>query len=101
VSAAVRTSFPNRRDPSRDLVGASLAGADLLGADLRGALLIAADLAGADLSFADLVGADLRDTDVAGADLGTSPFLSQGQLNAARGDTATTFPAHLSRPSHW
>ena len=84
-----------------DLIGARLKGADLYGANLRGAHLIAADLTGADLRCADLIGTDLRDARLAGADLTGSFFLTQAQLNAARGDGATRIPASLVRPAHW
>ncbi|SDN15396.1 pentapeptide repeat-containing protein [Streptomyces wuyuanensis] len=84
-----------------DLLGARLGGADLHGADLRGACLIAADLHGADLRLADLLGADLRDTDLSGADLTGSIFLTQPQLQQARGDAATKLPSGLRRPAHW
>jgi uncharacterized protein YjbI with pentapeptide repeats len=84
-----------------DLMGARLRGADLRGASLRGAYLIAADLTGADLRLADLIGADLRDANLAGADLTGSIFLTQPQLNAARGDTGTRLPSGLTRPAHW
>jgi hypothetical protein len=84
-----------------DLIGAKLKGADLRGANLRGAYLIGADLRGADLRLADLIGADFRDADLRGANLTESIFLTQAQLNAAKGDSATTLPATLSRPSHW
>ncbi|MCX3062753.1 pentapeptide repeat-containing protein [Streptomyces sp. GXMU-J5] len=84
-----------------DLVGARLAGADLRGANLRGALLVAADLTGADLRVADMIGADLRDARLAGADLTGSVFLTQAQLNAARGDRTTKLPPTLRRPAHW
>jgi hypothetical protein len=84
-----------------DLIGARLRGADLQKANLRGAYLIAADLRDADLRQADLIGADLRDTDLRGADLTGALFLTQSQVNAARGNPSTTLPAALSRPSHW
>ncbi|MFG2755258.1 pentapeptide repeat-containing protein [Streptomyces wuyuanensis] len=89
----------NRR--GADLLGAGLARADLHGADLRGACLIAADLSGADLRLADLLGADLRDTDLSGADLTGSIFLTQPQLQQARGDATTRLPSGLHRPAHW
>ncbi len=89
----------NRR--GADLMGARLKGADLRGADLRGAYLIAADLTGADLRGADLIGADLRDTDLTDADLTGAFFLTQPQLNAARGGAGTRLPASVSRPAHW
>jgi uncharacterized protein YjbI with pentapeptide repeats len=84
-----------------DLIGAKLRGADLRGANLRGAYLIGADLRGADLRGADLIGVDLRASDLRGADLTGSIFLTQSQLNAAKGDAGTTLPPSLNRPAHW
>ncbi|MEU7135402.1 pentapeptide repeat-containing protein [Streptomyces sp. NPDC046261] len=84
-----------------DLMGARLKGADLRGANLRGAYLIAADLSRADLRDADLIGADFRDADLSGADLTGSLFLTQPQLNSAKGDAATKLPPALTRPAHW
>jgi hypothetical protein len=84
-----------------DLLGARLAGADLRGADLRGACLIAADLTRADLGGADVIGADLRDADLGGADLSEALFLTQMQVDAARGDRETRLPLSLHRPAHW
>jgi len=98
--AAVRLHGPDRPMPD-DLAGADLRAEDLTRADLRGSLLIAADLRGTDLSRADLLGADLRDADVRGARLAEAWFVSQAQLNTARGDAATTVPDHLDRPGHW
>lgn len=103
TSELVRAAVPGRKKQRRgaDLMGARLKGADLRGACLRGACLIAADLTGADLRTADLIGADLRDARLAGADLTGALFLTQAQLNAARGDAATTLPPSLTRPAHW
>ncbi|MGW8873370.1 pentapeptide repeat-containing protein [Streptomyces mirabilis] len=84
-----------------DLMGARLRGADLRGANLRGAYLIAADLTGADLRGADLIGADFRDTDLTDADLTDAFFLTQPQLNAARGSGGTRLPRSVTRPGHW
>ncbi|MEV6551701.1 pentapeptide repeat-containing protein [Streptomyces sp. NPDC051597] len=102
TSELVRAEVRGRKDRrGADLFGARLRGADLRGADLRGAYLIAADLSGADLRLADVIGADFRDADLAGADLTDCLFLTQTQVNAARGDDATVLPAGLDRPSHW
>ncbi|GII31553.1 pentapeptide repeat-containing protein [Planotetraspora mira] len=103
TSELVRAGVPGRKKNRRgaDLIGANLAGADLRGANLRGAYLIAADLTNADLRAADLIGADFRDADLGGADLTGSIFLTQSQLNAARGDAATKLPQALARPAHW
>nr|WP_230414588.1 pentapeptide repeat-containing protein [Paenibacillus allorhizosphaerae] len=84
-----------------DLIGAKLKGADLRGANLRGAYLIAADLRDADLRAADLIGADFRDADLRGADLTDTIFLTQAQINAAKGNAATKLPPSLSAPAHW
>ena len=69
-----------------NLIGRRMRGADLRGASFRGALLI---------------GADLRDADLRGADLTGALFLTQAQLDAAKGDAATALPPALSRPAHW
>ncbi|NEC17762.1 pentapeptide repeat-containing protein, partial [Streptomyces parvus] len=50
---------------------------------------------------ADLIGADMRDTNLCGADLRGALFLTQPQLNAARGDARTKVPPALERPAHW
>jgi uncharacterized protein YjbI with pentapeptide repeats len=84
-----------------DYLGAKLKGADLRGANLRGALLIAADLRNADLRKSDVIGADFRDTDISGANLTGSIFLTQAQVNAAKGNKHTKLPAKLVRPAHW
>ena len=83
------------------LIGADLRAADLRAANLRGAYLIGADLRRTDLGLADLTGADLRGADVRGADLRRALFLTQSQLDAATGDTATKLPPALTRPAHW
>lgn len=103
ASELARAQVPGPRKNHRgaDLIGAKLSGADLRGASLRGALLIAADLSGADLRDADLIGADLRDADLRGADLTGALFVTQAQLNAAKGDATTELPVSLSRPTHW
>ncbi|MCT7351714.1 pentapeptide repeat-containing protein [Streptomyces sp. 15-116A] len=103
ASDLARAGFRGRRKDRRgaDLVGARLKGADLRGISLRGAYLIAADLTGADLRNTDLIGADLRDTDLADADLTDALFLTQPQLNAAKGNAGTKVPNSLTRPVHW
>ncbi len=87
--------------PGSDLVGADLRGADLRGTTLRGSLAIAADLRRARLDRCDLLGVDLRDADLRGTDLRGAVFLTQMQVNAARGDAATVLPEGFQRPGHW
>ena len=101
TSELVRAPYHGKNHRGADLVGAGLRGADLRGANLRGACLIGADLRGADLRAADLIGADCRGTDLSGADLSGALFLTQSQLNAAKGDVGTTVPTSLTPPMHW
>jgi uncharacterized protein YjbI with pentapeptide repeats len=87
--------------PGADLAGSNLSAGKLCGADLRGSCLIAADLRGSDLAGADLLGADLRDARLDGADLTAALFLTQPQLNSARGSSRTLLPPALTAPPHW
>jgi uncharacterized protein YjbI with pentapeptide repeats len=92
----------NSKSPNRfDYFGADLRKTNLRGADLRGTCLIAANLSGVDLNGADFIGADLRDTNFSGADLTNSIFLTQAQINTAKGDFNTKLPKMLVRPSYW
>ncbi|TVT53058.1 pentapeptide repeat-containing protein [Amycolatopsis rhizosphaerae] len=84
-----------------DLIGRDFRKADLTAANLRGTRLLGADLREAVLRLADLTGADLRGADLRGADLSTTLFLTQAQLDAARGDRSTRIPETLARPSRW
>jgi uncharacterized protein YjbI with pentapeptide repeats len=103
ISEVVRGEVRDRQvdRTGADLMGAKLRGADLHGASLRGAQLIGADLRNADLRWTDLLEADLRAADLRGANLDQSIFLTQMQLDAARGDASTTIPPPLLRPGHW
>jgi uncharacterized protein YjbI with pentapeptide repeats len=103
TSELVRAGAGRRAKDRRgaDLIGARLKNADLRGACLRGAYLIAADLTGADLRGADLIGADLRDANLTGADLTGAFFLTQPQVDAARGSAGTRLPETVTCPVHW
>lgn len=84
-----------------NFMGKDLRKYNLIGENLSESFLIAADLRGVDLSFTDLIGADLRDTDIRGADLSNSIFITQAQINSAKGDDNTGLPISLVRPSSW
>lgn len=84
-----------------DWMGKKLIGKDLRAFDLRGAYLIAANMRDTDLRGADFIGADLRDADLRGANLSTSMFLTQMQINSAKGNEKTILPTHLDKPMHW
>ncbi|WHZ01111.1 pentapeptide repeat-containing protein [Neobacillus sp. YX16] len=100
VRAQVLKSNKNTRR-GMDYLGAKLRGTDLKGANLRGALLIAADLRNADLRWSDVIGADFRDADISDANLTGCIFLTQAQVNAAKGNKHTKLPAALVTPAHW
>lgn len=102
TSELVRAKVPSKKtNKGRDLIGANLRRANLRGTNLRGALLIAADLREADMRMTDLIGADFRGADLSGADLTGSIFLTQAQINAAKGNRHTKLPPSLSMPDHW
>ena len=84
-----------------DLIGEKFQERDMKGSLFRGTYLIGADLRNADLRNSDFIGANLRNADLSGADLSGSLYLTQMQLNAARGNTGTKLPGLLSRPTHW
>ena len=85
----------------KDLMGKNLTKKNLINSDLRGALLIAANLKNQDLSGANVIAADFRDADIRGAKLDKCLFLTQSQINVAKGDQQTKIPKWLSRPAHW
>lgn len=84
-----------------DFVGADLKNTNLIGANFAGAFLIAADMRNTNLKGANLIGADLRDVDIRGANLGEAMFITQTQINSAKGDSKTKLPNSIDRPRHW
>ncbi|WP_042479320.1 pentapeptide repeat-containing protein [Bacillus ndiopicus] len=84
-----------------DFIGKNLKGKDLRTTDFRGAYLIAADLCNSDLRGVDFIGADLRDANLSGANLSTSMFLTQMQINSAKGNNKSILPKHIQLPPHW
>lgn len=84
-----------------DWMGKKLKGKDLRATDFRGAFLIAADMRNTDLRAVNFIGADLRDVNFSGADLSTSMFLTQMQINSAKGNVKTKLPSYIHRPFHW
>lgn len=82
-------------------LGANLKGANMRGMNVRGTLMIAANLQKADLRNVDFIGADLRDADLSGANLTGAIFLTQAQVNSAKGNVHTRLPRYLKAPDHW
>ena len=103
VESNKQINFKNQNSlmSGRQFLGANLTKTNLIGANFAGALLIAANLRNKDLTGANLIGADLRDADIRGANLSKSLFLTQSQVNVAKGDSHTKLPDDLDRPSYW
>jgi hypothetical protein len=85
----------------KDFIGHNFKKARLDGYNFSSSLLIAANLEGCSLTGSNFIGADLRDTNIKNADLRESIFLTQGQINAAKGNQNTCIPKHLIKPLSW
>ncbi|WP_243122666.1 pentapeptide repeat-containing protein [Kineothrix alysoides] len=91
----------NREIKKKDFIGHNFKKSKLDGYNFSSALLIAANLESCSLTGSNFIGADLRDTNIKNADLRESIFLTQGQINAAKGNKNTRIPKHLIRPLSW
>lgn len=103
VCSGVRTKLcPGKKaDPVKNYMGKNMMKKNLSGKDFNMALLIAADLEGADLYGASFLGADMRDINIKNTDLSQCLFLTQMQINTAKGNQATKLPPYLHKPDTW
>lgn len=102
VAQLARRHHKGKGLPKRlEWAGVDLRKKDLIGANLSGSLLIATNFSDANLEGATFIGADLRDANLNGAKLEKALYLTQFQINTAKGNLKTTLPVHLKRPSHW
>lgn len=85
----------------RDYLGKHFRGANLDGADFSMSLMIAANLEGCSLRGTCFLGADMRDASIKNTDVSQCVFLTQMQVNAARGNAHTVLPPGLTRPTAW
>lgn len=83
------------------LLGKDLRNRNLRGQNFNMSLLIAANMKGCDLYGTNFLGADMRDTNIKNADLSQSIFLTQMQVNSAKGNHLTKLPAFLTHPEIW
>lgn len=90
----------NKKCPS-DFLGRNFKNRDMSGLDLSTKLLIAANFESCVFHGTIFLGADTRDTNFSNADLREAIFLSQGQINSARGNRNTKLPTHLDYPVTW
>lgn len=88
-------------DRRSDYMGRNFKKANLDGLDFSMSLMIAANLEGCSLYGTNFLGADMRDANIRNADLRESLFLTQAQVNAARGNEHTKLPDTLTMPKGW
>lgn len=86
---------------STDCFGRNFKKENLNGQDFSMALMIAANLEGCSLQRTNFLGADMRDANLKNTDLSESIFLTQMQINSAKGNSNTKIPINLSRPTVW
>jgi hypothetical protein len=84
-----------------EFLGRNFKKRDMSGLDLSMKLLIATDFDSCIFEGTVFLGADTRDTDFSNADLRDAVFLTQGQVNSAKGNRNTKLPKHLDYPITW
>lgn len=103
ISAEIASGFSVEFNPDvfKDYLGKNFKRKKLRGKDFSMSLLIAADLEQSDLQGANFLGADMRDTNIRNTDLSHALFLTQIQINGAKGNENTILPPYLKKPSTW
>lgn len=90
----------NTKCPS-DFLGKNFENKDFSGLDFSTKLLIAANFNNCVFTGTIFLGADTRDADFSNVDLRDAVFLSQGQVNSAKGNRNTKLPQYLDYPFAW
>lgn len=85
----------------KDFIGRDFRKINLDGRDFTMSLLIGANLQGCSLKGTNFLGADIRGVNIMNTDLSSSFFLTQMQINSARGNSNTRIPDYLTRPEYW
>ncbi|MEG1478892.1 MAG: pentapeptide repeat-containing protein [Clostridiales bacterium] len=98
---AKTTNSPISDHENKDFLGKNFKGANLDGKDFSMALLIAANFEGCSLIGANFLGADMRDVNIKNTDLTKAMFLTQMQINTAKGNANTKLPPNICRPIFW
>lgn len=97
----INLSGNSSKGARKDFIGITFKGENLDGRDFSMSLLIAANLEGCSLKGANFLGADMRDANIKNTDLSESLFLTQMQVNSARGNSNTKLPERLQIPDSW
>ena len=85
----------------KDFLGKDFKKTNLDDKDFSMSLMIEANLEGCSLYHTNFLGADMRGCNIKNADLSESVFLTQMQINSAKGNSNTRIPENLSRPVSW
>lgn len=102
ICALYQPSFSKTsKAPSKNYMGKNMKRKKLAGKDFSMSLLIAADLEQAILHGANFLGADMRDSNICNTDLSNCLFLTQIQINTAKGNNNTILPPYLHKPLIW
>lgn len=102
VCDSIRKCFKNSdHKRTTEFIGRNFSKRDMSGLDLSGTLLIAANFDRCIFKGTIFLGADTRDTIFSNADLRGAAFLTQGQVNSAKGNKNTKLPKHLDYPVTW
>lgn len=86
---------------SKMYLGKNFKGKNLDHQDFSMSLLIAANLKNCSLRGTNFLSADLRDANFKNTDLRESLFLTQMQINSAKGNHNTLLPSYLTQPCTW
>jgi uncharacterized protein YjbI with pentapeptide repeats len=86
---------------AKDFIGKNFKKMNLDGKDFSLALLIGANFEGCSLKGTSFLGADMRDALIMNTDFSNSYFLTQMQINSAKGNNNTKIPFYLTRPRYW
>ena len=102
VCASVMNCFKNiDNNGLHDYMGKNFKKRDMSGLDLSMKLLIAANFDSCTFDGTVFLGADIRDANFSYADLSEAVFLTQGQVNSAKGNRNTKLPKNLNYPVTW
>lgn len=86
---------------SKDYFGRNFKKVNLNAKNFSMTLMIAANLEGCSLQGTNFLGADIRDANIKNTDLSSCLFLTQMQINSAKGNHNTKLPKNLSYPDTW
>lgn len=100
VCSLIKEEYKNKKKLS-GFLGGNFKNKDMSGQDLGMQLLIAANFNNCKFHGTIFLGADTRDTNLSNADLREAVFLTQGQVNCAKGNRNTKLPKHLDYPVTW